>query len=87
MVAGGLFVFCVFVLLLSQVEIDFDVEGYIDRYAVSRTRFESPLFEGLNGVFVEAELEQQATAMPVFGNVGDANIAPRSGIEPDQRRA
>ena len=40
-----------------------------------------------DGVFVEAELEQQPAAMTIFGNVRDAALAPRARIEAGQRRA
>src|SRR5262245_11256572 len=70
--------------ILSQVEIDFDIQRHIDRYSIPHARFESPLFERLNGIFVQAKSKTANNAKNIHRAVSlhdslknDSTLIPR----------
>ena len=63
------YVFLFVCAVLPEVEINFDVEGYVHRYAVSHTRSEPPLFERLDCVFVQTEAEASNDALDVYSSI------------------
>src|SRR5437764_1622310 len=75
---GGLL--CVLVPLclgvLSQVEVDFDVQRDIDRHAVAHAGPEAPLFERLDGIFIETEPEAAHDPLDI-----DCAITPHNRFE------
>ena len=63
---------------LSEVEIDFDIEGDVHWGAVSHSGPELPFLQGLNRVLVESESQAANNSKDV-----DCAVPPHDGFEDD----